>query len=91
MTVSNVRHVVGPDFLYRVLRGFWEKQADGKKLFGRFSPEGERPAKQKSCQKRLPDKEFWDVSRAADRKLERRTLKHLDVITKGVLYLVCFW
>ena len=57
-------------FKYRMLRGFWLKQANGQ-LFGRVGLQGTQ--KRLSCQKRLPGD--WDVSRASDRRLERRILK----------------
>ena len=57
-------------FRYRMLRGFWLKQANGQ-LFGRVGLQGTQ--KRLSCQKRLPGD--WDVSRASDRRIERRILK----------------
>ncbi|CAE7522149.1 unnamed protein product [Symbiodinium natans] len=74
MTVVNHRKVRNHEkkkvFEYRMLRGFWLHQANGQ-LFGRAGLRGNQ--KRLSCQKRLPGD--WDVSRASDRRLERRILK----------------
>ncbi|CAE7870175.1 unnamed protein product [Symbiodinium necroappetens] len=72
MTVFNHRVIAKSVFKNRALRGYWLRQANGQ-LFGRVGLQGTQ--KRLSCQKSLPGPDHWDVSRASDRRLERRILK----------------